>query len=97
MNKLEAVFRDVFDKPDLKIDGLTRSNFSEWDNLVHVKRIIAIEEEFNFKFTIDQVSNLRSVEELKRLLRVCAEITWTINRSLMKKIAVSLIAVNGTF
>jgi acyl carrier protein len=68
MNKLEAVFRDVFDQPGLKIDGLTRSNFSEWDSLAHVKLIIAIEEEFNFKFTIDQVSDLRSVEGLKGLL-----------------------------
>ena len=68
MDKLEAVFRDVFDRPDLKIDGLTRSNFSEWDSLAHVKLIIAIEEEFNFKFTIDQVSNLRSVKEIKILL-----------------------------
>ena len=65
MDKLEAVFRDVFDRPDLKVEGLTRSNFSEWDSLAHVKLIIAIEEEFNFKFTIDQVSNLRSVKEIE--------------------------------
>jgi acyl carrier protein len=68
MNKLVAVFRDVFDRPDLEIDGLTRSNFPAWDSLAHVKLIISLEEEFDFKFTIDQVSNVRSVEELQRLL-----------------------------
>jgi acyl carrier protein len=68
MNKLEAVFRDVFDRPDLKIDELTRSNFPAWDSLAHVKLILALEEEFDFKFTIDQVSNVRTAEELRRLL-----------------------------
>jgi acyl carrier protein len=68
MNKLEAVFRDVFDRPDLIIDDLTRSNFPEWDSLAHVKLIISLEEEFDFKFTIDQVSDVRSVKELRILL-----------------------------
>ncbi len=68
MNKLAAVFRDVFDMPDLEIDDLTRSNFPAWDSLAHVRLMIALEEEFDFKFTIDQVSNLRSVEELRTLL-----------------------------
>ena len=68
MDKMVAVFHDVFDRPDLKIDDLTRSNFPPWDSLAHVKLIISLEEEFDFKFTIDQVSNVRSVEELRKLL-----------------------------
>jgi acyl carrier protein len=68
MDKLTAVFRDVFDRPDLEIDGLTRENFSEWDSFAHVKLIIALEEEFDVKFTIDKVANTNSVEELRKLL-----------------------------
>jgi acyl carrier protein len=68
MDKLAAVFRDVFDLPELEIDGLTRTNFPEWDSLAQVKLVIEIEEEFGVKFTIDQVANTRSVAEFRRLL-----------------------------
>jgi acyl carrier protein len=68
MDKLAVVFRDVFDLPNLEIDDLTRDNFALWDSLAHVKLIIEIEEAFNVKFTIDQVADTRSVEELRKLI-----------------------------
>lgn len=68
MDRLTAVFRDVFDDPALEIQGLSRSTYPEWDSLAQVKLIIGIEEEFGVKFTIDQVANLGSVEEIVALL-----------------------------
>ena len=68
MDRLTAVFRDVFEDPNLNIDGLTRSNYPEWDSLAQVKLIISIEEEFNIKLTIDQVANVSSVDQLRSLL-----------------------------
>lgn len=68
METLTAIFRDVFDDPDLEIDGLTRSNCAAWDSLAHVKLIISLEEELGVKFTVDQVANLKSVAELRQLL-----------------------------
>lgn len=68
MDRLTAVFRDVFDNPALEIDGLSRATYPEWDSLAQVKLIIGIEEEFDVKFTIDQVANLGSVDEIRQLL-----------------------------
>ena len=68
MDRLTAVFRDVFDDSHLQIDGLTRENFSAWDSLAHVKLVLGIEDEFGVKFTTDQVVNTRSVDEFLRLL-----------------------------
>ncbi len=68
MDKLTGVFRDVFDRPDLQIEGLSRTNFAAWDSLAHVKLIIALEEEFGAKFTIDQVANIKSVAEIRQVL-----------------------------
>jgi acyl carrier protein len=68
MDRLVTVFRDVFDMPALEINGLTRSTFSDWDSLAQVKLIIGIEEEFGVKFTIDQVANIGSVDEFRKLL-----------------------------
>jgi acyl carrier protein len=68
MDRLTAIFREVLDVPDLEIDGLSRTNIPAWDSLAHVKLIIAIEEEFDVKFTIDQVANIGSVAEIRELL-----------------------------
>ncbi len=68
MDKLALVFEEVFDDSPLEIEGLTRSNFPDWDSLAHIKLIIGIEEQFDVKFTIDQVASISSVEELRRLL-----------------------------
>jgi len=68
MDRLTGVFREVFDDPSLDIEGLSRDTFPEWDSLAHVKLILGIEEEFGVKFTMDQVTDLRSVEEIRKLL-----------------------------
>ena len=68
MDKLTAVFRDVFDDSALEIGGLTRGNFAAWDSLAHVKLIIALEEEFGARFTIDQVATIKSTAELQQVL-----------------------------
>jgi len=64
-DQLTTIFRDTFDLPDLEIDGLSRATFPEWDSLAQVKLILAVEEEFGIKFTIDQVANMSSVAELR--------------------------------
>ena len=68
MQRLTTVFRDIFDDSGLEIEGLSRSNFPEWDSLAHIKLILAIEEDFDVKFTIDQVSETNSVEGLAKAL-----------------------------
>ena len=69
MDKLTVAFREVFDMPDLNIDGLTRTNFPEWDSLAHVKLIIEIQEAFGIKLTIDQAAEVGSAEEFRKLIR----------------------------
>jgi acyl carrier protein len=45
-----------------------RGECSAWDSLAQVKLVIAIEEEFGVKFTIDQVANTNSVKEFRDLI-----------------------------
>jgi acyl carrier protein len=68
VDNLTAIFRDLFDMPNLNIDGLSRSNFPAWDSLAHVKLILAIEDEYGVRFTTDQVANVSTVEELQHIL-----------------------------
>ena len=69
MDRLRAAFREVFDMPELEIDGLTRTNFPEWDSLAQVKLIIEIQEAFGLKLTIDQAAEISSVTDLRKLLQ----------------------------
>lgn len=68
--RLAEVFQDVFDDPGLQLrDDLARDSYAAWDSFAHVRLMIALEEEFAVKFTVDQVANVRSVAELKDALR----------------------------
>lgn len=68
MDKLRAAFREVFDMPELEIDGLTRTNFPNWDSLAQVKLMIEIQDAFGVKLTIDQAAEISSVADLRKLL-----------------------------
>ena len=64
-NRVTAVFRDIFDLPDLEIsNSYTENSIKGWDSLTHVRLIIALEEEFEIEFEPEKIMELRSVGEL---------------------------------
>lgn len=63
--KLQNIFRDVFDEEDIIIfDEMTAKDLEDWDSLMHMNLIIAIEENFNIKFSLDEVVELNNVAEI---------------------------------
>jgi acyl carrier protein len=67
--KLTDIFRDIFDDQNFQVsDDLTRGDCPSWDSLAHVKLMLAVEEEFGVKLSFDQVANIRSVADLKRII-----------------------------
>jgi acyl carrier protein len=67
--RLQNVFQEVFDDEDLEVTGDTSSKtLANWDSFAQVKLIVGLEEEFDVKFTTDEVATLSSVSELKRAL-----------------------------
>jgi acyl carrier protein len=64
-NRVTAVFRDIFDLPDLEISTSdTAHSIKGWDSLTHVRLIVALEEEFELEFEPEKIMELRSVGEL---------------------------------
>jgi len=62
---LNKVFQQVFERPDLNIsDAMTAQDVPEWDSLAHINLIVEIEEEFNLKFTVNDISGLKNVGEM---------------------------------
>jgi acyl carrier protein len=69
-DRLQRVFRQTFDAPDLMIDdAMGTRDIEGWDSLKHVMLILAIEEEFTVKFTTREVTTLRSVGRIVAQLR----------------------------
>jgi acyl carrier protein len=67
--RLQNVFQEVFEDEDLEItDDLSSKTLETWDSFAQVKLIVGLEEEFDVKFTTDEVATLSSAAQLKQAL-----------------------------
>jgi acyl carrier protein len=67
--ELTSVFRDVFDDGALELrDEMTAQDVAGWDSLTHVDLVVAVEKHFKIKLTTREVSTLKNVGDLVRLV-----------------------------
>ena len=58
--RLQAIFRDVFLDPSICIVPETSpKELSEWDSVAQVNIVLAVELEFNFRFTTNEIVHIR--------------------------------------
>ncbi len=63
--RLNKVFRDIFDDDSIVVTESTTSNdIEDWDSLEHINLIVAIEQEFNMKFNMNEVTTMKNVGEM---------------------------------
>ena len=59
---IQNIFREVFDDDSLVVTPETGGkDIDGWDSVAQVKLVLAIEEQFGFQFSEDEVSSIRSV------------------------------------
>jgi acyl carrier protein len=69
LERVNEVFRDVFDNEELIVSGETTAKDIEgWDSLMHVTLIIHIEKVFAVRFSPSEIAGLKNVAELVRLI-----------------------------
>jgi acyl carrier protein len=67
--RLNAIFRDVFDDPSLKVnDAMMADDVEGWDSLSHINLIVAVEKEFKIRLTTAEVRGLNNVGDLMGLI-----------------------------
>ena len=67
--RLNEVFRDVFDNEDITVtDATTADDIEEWDSLEHISLIAAVEKAFKMRFTMKEVSGMKNVGEMINIL-----------------------------
>ena len=68
-HRITRVFRDVFDNDEMEVTDATNAHdVKEGDSLAQVKLVIALEEEFDVKFTTHEVAKMKCVGDLKLAL-----------------------------
>jgi acyl carrier protein len=67
--KLTDIFRTLFDNSSLILrDDLTAPNVPGWDSFNHINLVMQIEEDFQLRFTTEEISSLANVGEFKALI-----------------------------
>ena len=70
MTRIQTVFQDVFDDPQLAITAAsTASEVPGWDSLTNINLVFAIEREFKVKFALREIQELNNVGEMEALIR----------------------------
>ena len=60
--RLNEVFRDVFDDETIVVGETTTANdIEDWDSLEHINLMAAVESEFGIKFSMGQVVTMKNV------------------------------------
>ena len=68
--KVEGVLAEVLQLPPSEItDDLTMKDVEAWDSLKHMELIASLEQAFALELTFDEIVRMRSVGEIKRVLK----------------------------
>lgn len=70
LEKVQEIFRDIFDDRDLIIELSTKADdIEDWDSLNHINLIVAIEKDFKVKFSIEELQSLKDVGDTVALIK----------------------------
>lgn len=68
--RLNEVFRDVFDDDSITVnEDTTADDIEDWDSLNHITLVDAVESEFGVRFTMGEVSGMKNVGEMAKIIK----------------------------
>lgn len=68
--RLQGIFREVFEDDEIILtEEMTADDIEDWDSLTHIQLIEAIEEEFNIKFILQEITGLSNVGEFLEMVK----------------------------
>jgi len=69
LNRLNQVFREVFDDEELTVtEKTTAQDVEGWDSLTHVTLLVNVEKVFGVRFSSSEIASLKNVGELIDLI-----------------------------
>jgi acyl carrier protein len=65
LNDLKPVFSEVFNNHKLIIDeNSSQENILNWDSLIHIQLILAIESKFGFSFSSSEMLEVKNLKQI---------------------------------
>jgi acyl carrier protein len=65
LQQIEKIFRNILDDEEIILTETTTTNdIEEWDSLIHIQIVVAIERHFNIKFTSKEFSSWKNINEM---------------------------------
>ena len=66
---IQSIFRDVLSNKNIIISrNSTPEDIEGWDSLVNINIVVALEEHFKIKFSLDEITNINSVEDIVKMI-----------------------------
>ena len=70
MEKLQEIFRDIFDDDTIVLfDKMTSDDIEAWDSLSHINLIMDIEAQFAITFTTEEILETKNVGEFIQVIK----------------------------
>jgi acyl carrier protein len=66
--KLQDIFDNIFLEPVVLTPELTAKQVPEWDSLIHISLLVAVEKAFSIRFRVGEVETTRNVGEFADLI-----------------------------
>ena len=65
IGQLNPIFKDVLDNDDIVVTTATSAaDVDEWDSLVHIQLVVAIEKHFKIKFNAREIQTWKNVGDI---------------------------------
>lgn len=65
LSRIQDIFRDVLDNEEIELaDATVADDIEEWDSLSHIQLIVAIEKDFQIKFSSKEILSWKNIGEL---------------------------------
>lgn len=70
-NQVDEIFRNVMEwgETDKVSDDMSPDTVEEWDSLISMELILKIERAFSVKFDYEEIVDMESIGDIKRVLR----------------------------
>ena len=67
--KMNEIFRNVFDDDSIELDDETSADdIEDWDSLEQINLVVSIENEFEMMFDMNEIADLANVGEMVDLI-----------------------------
>ncbi len=66
--RLQPIFDTIFLDPPTLIPELTAKDVPEWDSLIHISLLVAVEKAFNIRFRVGEVESANNIGKFADLI-----------------------------